>query len=192
MASLGTSSTSTDQSQITPRSKDLLFELVEDIKNKGLVLFLGSGINGSAVPQWNALLTMLLDKSLHWIEHEDRRIQKYQYKLAEWCNQNFGMSAQASIVKKLFGAERYRLEIQNILYSNTQNVEHDVEEFCRKKRSRKKLAEYNLLYQVAQLCSSPHVKAVATFNFDTLLETALKTIGKRRPQPHYGDVDSTR
>jgi hypothetical protein len=176
--------------KINQQSKEHLSEFVNDVQNKGLVLFVGSGINGDAIVQWNDLLCSLLKKSLQRIEYEDSRIQDHNKKLVQWCSQNFGMSAQASITKKMFGTERYRLEIQEALYTKTKNVEQEVIKYC--KNPAPYSSKYSFLHQIANLCSLPQTKAVATFNFDTLLEQAIKTVGTRKPQPHFGEIDSTR
>ena len=176
--------------KLNPESEDILHDLVQDVQSTGLVLFIGSGINGEALPQWDSLLGTLLSESLLWVEHEDIQIQNQHENLVKWCKQNLDVCAQASITKKLLGPERYRLEIQETLYGKTENIEEEIQAYCNGPAFQSK--KYSFLRQVAELCSSSHVKAVATFNFDTLLECAISAIGDRRPRSYYGEVDSAK
>ena len=50
--------------------------------------------------------------------------------------------------------------------------------------------EFAYLRAIAELASLPAVRAVATFNFDTLLEVAVSALHKRAPVAHFGKVTS--
>jgi hypothetical protein len=45
---------------------------------------------------------------------------------------------------------------------------------------------YELLWRVAELSCLPQVRAVATFNFDPLLEYAISACGDKTPQAYFG------
>ena len=171
---------------INPHSKRLFHNVVKDAQTNGLVLFLGSGINGTALPQWDSLLSRLLEKTFLEVSHEDSRISSHNRQLQKWCKTHYDVCAQASIVKSMLGSERYRLEIQDALYGSNTDVEKEIKEYCKNPSTVR--SNYEFLRTIAKLCSLPQVKAVATFNFDTLLECAISAIGKRRPRAYFGSI----
>ncbi len=175
----------------TADSQRLLQELVADTQQHGLVLFVGAGINAGYLSQWDALLTSLLEEAVGEAEFEDPRADGLAETLTTWCKTQFDVCAQASIVKHVLGAERFRLEIQDALYGGKQDAEQEVKRYCRSRHRRKaidKKPHLELLWRVAELCSLPQVKGVATFNFDTLLEHAIQGCGVRTPRAYFGQV----
>ena len=179
----------------------VLERLVADTNKHGLVLFVGSGINATAVPQWGKLLARLLASSLTEASLEDDRIAAWAGKgssdrgtwkdasLANWCRANFDVCALASIAKGILGPERFRLEIQEALYSGTPSLQEELERYC-KHRPRGLAPKFEFLHVVAQLCSLPQVRAVATFNYDTLLETAIMAVQKKTPWSYHAQTGS--
>src|ERR1035437_5544613 len=101
---------------LNPHSMRLLKELVINAHQHGLVLFVGSGINPSTIPLWSELLDSLLNQTVRDASLDDPRIRTLMPCLVDWCKRHFDACAQASIVKKVLGPERYRLEIQDALY----------------------------------------------------------------------------
>jgi hypothetical protein len=174
-----------DLNELNPESIRLLQQFIKDANKHGLVLFIGSGINASILPKWGELLNKLLRKTIESISFEDRRIEGLFEPLHNWCRAHFDVYAQASIIKQILGPEKYRLEIQDVLYENQSNVEEKVREHC--DPSKKEIdPAYKFLRAIAETCCLPQVKAVATFNFDPLLECAIDTLGKRKSRPYYG------
>ena len=171
-----------------------LLTLVSEAKQHGLVLFVGSGINALALPQWGRLLERILDVTIQEVEHEDSRIGRFRKQLSKWCKSHFDVCAQASLIKHILGPDRYRLEIQNALYCDPLDIENEVRDYCRhRKRGKKNIIQekhdrFEYLWAVANLCSTEQVKAVATFNFDTLLETAIEECGLKQPRAYFGQV----
>lgn len=168
----------------------LFKDLVASARHNGLVLFVGSGINGGAIPKWSGLLNTLLTQAITHASPDDSRIHSLTPYLVEWCTRHFDVCAQASILKKIFGQERYRLEIQDALYKNAPGIEAEVGRYCdaRQKGRPPTAGNHELLWRVAQLCSLSDVKAVATFNFDTLLERAINACRVKYARAYFGDV----
>lgn len=166
-----------------------------EVKQRGLVLFVGSGINARALPQWNTLLTRLLNEAIKETVFEDARIPFFIEYLLQWCKSHFDICAQASLIKYILGDERYKLEIQNALYGDHPDIESKVKDYCDHRSNSDSTCEdknkFEYLYAVAELCSTPQVRAVITFNFDTLLETAIDAFGTKKPCAYFGHVGST-
>lgn len=175
---------------LNQHSKRLLDELVSDANTYGLVLFVGSGINGTALLRWQDLLVKLLGEAINVAAIEDDSIRQLSEPLQVWCNKNFDACALASIAKRILGPERYRLEIQDALYARTPDLEEQVEKYCRERKNgnAKEKSKYEFLHAAAEICCLPQVKAVATFNFDTLLETAIAATGPRKPRAYFGQT----
>ena len=179
---------------ISTRSQELLGQLARDARTHGLVIVVGSGVNGAAVPQWSALLSELFGQAIEKAALEDQRVTPLSWKVRAWCEQEFDSLAQASIIKLLLGPDRYRLELQRAIYRNIETMD-DLDSYCGNPSNRKNLrGRYELLRTVAELCQLDEVIAVATFNFDTLLEQAIgscpvKRPGRRKaPRSYYGRV----
>jgi hypothetical protein len=178
-------------SETSPQNSRLLEELVAQARQHGLVLFVGSGINARAIPQWGALLHRLIDRSLKEASLADPRFDAFTTCLANWSQHNFDPCALASLAKSLLGPKRFRLEIQDALYQSLPDVAHSLSNYCRKPSSHKRdRGRYEFLRATAQLCSLPQVRAVVTFNYDTLLETAVLALGKKTPCSYYGATSS--
>jgi len=185
----------TESFKLSHYSERLVDALLDDAKRHGLVLFVGSGINGTAIDQWNKLLGKLLKKALEQVSLQDIRFKSED--LQEWCMRTFDLCAQATIVKSILGAELYRVAVQDVLYPGCPELEQQVKDYCADRMKDQSSAppkgdenadRFEYLYQAAQLCSSPAVRAVATFNFDTLLECAINACSKTKfAQAYYGD-----
>jgi hypothetical protein len=176
-----------------PRSERLLGELVRDARDQGLVLFVGSGINARAVAQWGKLLEELLRRTIREASIGDKRVSAFEPYLLRWCLNHFDVCAQASIVKKILGTGRYRREIQDILYNGKSDIEARVKNYCSPNSDNEPKQEdkqFEFLRQVGRLCQLTQVRAVATFNFDTLLETAIDASGDRKAQAYSGEVSA--
>ncbi len=136
--------------------------LLRDARNRGLVLFVGSGINGNKVPTWSELLGRLMRQAGKNAAVEDGRVRQKMDSLLAWCKNNFDSMAQASLVKQILGPQQYRLELQKLLYENS-------------------VTKSPLLDEIARLCESEYVRAVVTFNYDTHLEDELRKNGRVTP-----------
>jgi hypothetical protein len=161
-------------------SQEMLKNLREDARKHGLVLFVGSGVNGKAAPQWSGLLSGLLKLAIKVAEMEDDRIENHHDRLLKWCQRQFDPLAQATIAKGLLGPDRFRAEIQDAIYRQA-GTEEELRDYCgniEKRRANEASAKFEMLRVAGELCHLPEVRAVATFNFDTLLETAVESTGK--------------
>ncbi len=181
--------------RLSTHSEELKNKLASDARNYGLVLVVGSGINGTAAPKWSELLGELLDRVIEKARFEDERVALFSEKLKAWCEDEFEVPAQASIVKQLLGPERYRLEIQHALYRKIKSLQA-LQDYCQNPTGRddSQRSKFELLRTIAELCQLDEVKGVATFNFDTLLEYAIKACpvkkpGERKaPRSYFGRV----
>ena len=165
---------------ITPLGKQLMEELVADSKANGLVLFLGSGINATAVSQWTGLLDSLWEKVFDEASADDELFRDFKGPLKQWCTK-LEVCAQAALIKKILGAERYLTEIQHAVYK-IDNLEREVKEYCKGRSSGKIVepnAKYELLWRTACLACLPQVRGVVTFNFDRLLECAIEALSEK-------------
>jgi hypothetical protein len=189
----------------------LLKRLVKDAREHGLIVFVGAGVNATAIPQWSNLLRGLLDQTIESAAMEDVRIRRFDGPLRKWCQQQFDACALASVIKHVLGPQRYRDEIQDAIYRGDTDLEKEIKTYCRRRYRGSQPeapnsiascseaeagaigaidARYELLFRVAELCSLPEVMGVATFNFDTLLEVAIAACGKKTPRAHFGDSAS--
>ena len=75
-------------------------------------------------------------------------------------------------------------------YPGAGHIQTDLEKYCQASRPRDDHPEFAYLRAIAGLASLPAVRAVATFNFDTLLEVAVRAQQKRAPVAHFGKVRS--
>ena len=176
---------------LRPESKKRLDKFITDAQTHGLVIIVGAGINGKAVVQWNALLRSLLTMALSLAKMEDTRFLEVSEYIENWFTSHFDVCAQASVIKHILGAERYRITLKDAIYKQFSDFDAVLKQYCEKRleiENHPQKDYFEFLYTVAKLCDSPHVKAVATFNYDTLLETAIKATTKigRNPRPHYG------
>jgi hypothetical protein len=159
-----------------------------------LVLFLGAGINGKAVPQWPALLRSLLRRALRCSLHPPATPECIDAVLQRTTDEHDGY-AQASIAEMLLGSRRFPAVLRGEIYGQC--------DFARLRTSCCYLAgwfqsawvnesrepeEFGLLCSIARLCLAREVIAVVTYNFDTLLEFAIEAICSSLP----GDLHSRR
>ena len=193
-----------------PYSRDLMKRLVKDAREHGLIIFVGAGVNATAIHQWSELLRDLLEQTIESAAMDDDRIRRFDGPLKKWCQQQFDACALASVIKHVLGPQRYRDEIQDAIYRGGTDLEQEIKTYCRGRyfgsqsepdRMQPRSAvrafgngaidmRYELLFRVAELCSLPEVMGVATFNFDTLLEVAIAACGKKTPRAHFGDSAS--
>jgi hypothetical protein len=175
--------------KLHPDVKLQLKELVEDANEHGLVLFVGAGINGMALPLWNELLTDLLGEAVRDKLETDPLSFQLSNHLTEWCKAHFDVTAQASLAKRILKDEKYQRIIRESLYKSSSEIEAEFKNFCAGRMQDEDSAKkFGFLKATAELCSLPQVRAVATFNFDTLLETAIAACGEKRPRAYYGNV----
>lgn len=168
-----------------------LTQLIAAAESQGLVLFIGAGVNGTAVYQWNKLLSSLLAPVLGLAKMEDPRISQVSQYLSTWFGSHFDVCSQASVIKQVLGSNRYLLELQHAIYNRASTSEAALKAYCKDPPTTEdhpRKPDFEFLFAVARLCDSPHVKAIATFNFDTFLETAIKAATKRRPRSHHGQA----
>jgi hypothetical protein len=136
-------------------SKNNFNELVRDIKNKELVLFVGAGVTADLLPTWNELLKKLVRYAINRklkFEVEKSELDK----LSKWAASNaLTLYEKASLTKKLL-RNNYLSILRRFLY----------EKINRDKISCK---TGSLLDSVARLCELEAVKAVVSYNYDDLL-----------------------
>jgi hypothetical protein len=162
-----------------------------------LVLFVGSGVNGTLLPQWGTLLGVLVRQAIKEGSLDDHRVTSAMAAcLQKWAAEHFDVGAQASIAKRILGSARYRNEVQDALYACVaDDIERQIEDYGRKAHGSDRPIDpqLELLCRVADLCLLPQVKAVATFNFDVLLEYAITAAARakgerRRPRAYFGQA----
>jgi hypothetical protein len=138
---------------------------------------------------WNSLLGTLLGLAIKEAAFQDHSIRDRRDALVQWIQSHFDVCAKASLIKQILGPERYRAEVRNELYKKCFDIRKRMEEdFARRDHNEKGEKCFEAIWHVASLCSSPAVRAVATFNFDTLLETAIECFGARAPRPYCGEA----
>jgi hypothetical protein len=180
---------STPTARLPPQSLRTLQELVAGAERNGLVLFVGSGISAELVPVWKSLLGGLLDIALKEAAFQDNSIHGWPEAVAGWMQSHFDVCAKASLIKQILGPERYRAEVRHALYKKCFDIQRRMEtDFAKRAGKEKGEVCFDAIWHVASLCSRPAVRAVATFNFDTLLETAILCLGERTPRPHCGEA----
>ncbi|MGZ4987178.1 MAG: hypothetical protein ACXWIU_11060, partial [Limisphaerales bacterium] len=170
-------------------TRRLIEQLVDDARKYGLVLVVGAGINGATVPKWKELVERLLDRAIDRATLDEERIAPNKRRLSNWCQTTFDSVACASIAKALLGAERYRLEIQDAIYENVKDLDV-LTAFCQNVSSetigpQSDQNPFTTLRQIGFLCQTRQTKAVATFNFDTLLEAAIQACAEISPRAKY-------
>lgn len=177
-------------------NQKLVEQLAGDAKSFGLVLIVGSGLNGKAAPQWQTLLKELLMTAVKKSGIEDERVKSFEKELTQWCDSNFETLAKATIIKQLLGPVRYRAEIQNAIYQYIESWK-ELEGYCSGNDPKDAEADkYELLKKVAELSQLDAVKAIATFNFDTILEKAIQCCKavepgrKKTPRSYFGTARS--
>lgn len=133
----------------------------------GLVLFVGSGVNGEAALRWNSLLKRLVDTALKSADLHEPVIGRLREQLTSWCMQHYDSYGKASLAKLLLG-KRYLLEMRKALYERDRRKGADDPKFV-------------TLDAVALLASTRQVRAIVTFNYDDFLARAVELLGKRNP-----------
>lgn len=169
---------------LAPETTETLAEIVSHAENKGLVLFVGAGISAGIVPLWNNLLGELLEVAIDEAATEDSRIGKRNREaLLKWAKDHFDEAGKASLIKQILGPKRYRIEVRDAIYRKCPEASKQLLDEIGNGSIGKSGSKFEGLYQVARLCSHSCIRAVATFNFDTLLETAIECLTKRVPRP---------
>lgn len=176
--------------QLNPHSKRLLDELVKNARQHGLVLFVGAGVNARAIRQWGGLLQRLVECSLKEASSVDPGFDSFPVNLATWTQNNFDTCSLALLAKSILGPDRFRLEIQDALYETLPDVQRHLSNYCNH-QSPEEYDKFEFLRVTASLASSQHVRAVATFNYDNLLETAVRQMGLKHPRPYFGRAPLT-
>lgn len=143
----------------------LISTLKKEYEKEELVLFVGAGISRDAgIPQWNELINALLSKMiLSRIKDKDNVFLPSQLnsiiELA-YKNQENSPITQMRYIKGAFSPTEYNKLVHEVLYSN------------------KPKANTKILKAIAALCTPGRthigVQGVVTYNFDDLLERALK------------------
>ncbi len=161
-----------------PPTDPMISELAANAKRRGLVLFLGAGVNGTALPQWEDLLERLLERALSLLIDRDEGLADpdTRKQVLKWITAEHDVYARASLVKALLGAD-YLSSLRELLYDSPgKDGQLDYSGvWDHLKASLKGTSKaFAFLSAIVELCQRPEIRAVATFNFDNLLETAMK------------------
>ncbi len=160
-------------------------DLVRDIKRTPLVLFVGAGVNAGLVPDWKGLLNSLLDilnDRIIAMSGEDSRLKdKLKKKLSS--NEHYGCSEYseyelATLAKTILG-NQYPVYLRSIIYSKFNNRESRRRVSDRKKIKAQDNDEPRFLREVADLCGDRRIKAIVSYNYDDILQKAIKKRKKR-------------
>jgi hypothetical protein len=150
-------------------------QISELAKERGLVLFVGAGINGECAPQWYSILQSLLESGFELLTLRDASVTLKDQKIAKkWCQRKskYDLCAQAVIAKQLLG-DRYVGALYETIYDENKLREADFQGYCARKSMVKAEGYYGYLRQTAELCQSRHVRAVVSFNYDSFLEESI-------------------
>lgn len=142
-----------------------LSNLIEDVKRKPLVLFIGAGVMKDIIPLWDGLLQELLIKVIDYrfydvFSSSERNVLK---KNVEKSN-SFTVYEKASIIKKCLG-DKYLYFLKDVLYSKyNKNFQGDF--------NNNNLP--NFFKQVSKLCKNQNVVSIVTYNYDDILTSSIK------------------
>ncbi|MBN1606822.1 MAG: SIR2 family protein [Polyangiaceae bacterium] len=146
--------------------------LLRDLGRRGLVLFVGAGINGKKELLWSGLLGRLCAAALERVFDEERATPAERSQVLGSLDgtsggQLFNVYQKASLIKQLLG-KRYIPVLQKAIYPNSLR---DLESAFSSEDSQ----ELATLLGVARLCCSrrARVHAVVTFNCDNYLCMAI-------------------
>lgn len=162
-------------------------------RTNGLVLFLGAGVNGDAGLMWKELLEELLTRGIQsavapaqdadasrWLGHEVATDSAYD------------SYARAGIGALLLGPHQFLPTLRSLIYSRCDLSGLDA--MCRDAArnpgtavdalgAKASAGAFGLLAALARLCMRPEIIAVVTYNFDMLLELAMKDLLAERGTP---------
>ena len=168
----------------------------DGIHKKQFVLFLGSGCNGACGVQWEQLVKNLLEDTL-----KQRILNKNDYQnLCEEIGREFDTYWIGSLIKELSGENRFKALIRENIYKKF-NID-DFKIYCNKQiaKTRKLIRfefdeKFSTLFLSALLCVLGHTRAVVTYNYDSILETAISYIAELCeediiPNSQHGEEDS--
>lgn len=145
-----------------------LKEILNQDPAPSLVLVLGSGVNGTLVPQWDNLIRELfLSTLMNTIEDE-----KVFNSVVDEIKTNFDVYARASLLKNILG-HSFHGSLRNIIYKNV-NIDELIK-YCGNSNPVKD-GRFDLIKSVAKLCQNKRILAVITYNYDNLLETAMNSV----------------
>lgn len=119
-----------------------LDQIANGAKKRGLVLFVGAGINGTKCLQWEPLVDELLNAALKLTPVRKR---------GAGLLGSMDCYAKATLAKSILGA-RYTEVLRALVYGRRGGQSH--------------------VSSVARLCAAKQVKAVVTYNYDMYLEKA--------------------
>jgi hypothetical protein len=149
---------------------DSFYDNIQNCEKK-ISLFIGTSINPRVVPQWKELVQSLLGSSVCRILADT----PYKYEIddvVKWIMNKFTVYEQGQFIVNGLGLDYLNL-VHTALF---QNLTSEILE----------VAESNLSL-VAQICQSPSIESVFTYNYDNLLEEKLESCGfLRRYQSQYG------
>ncbi len=167
-------------------------KLRQEYKNRNLTLYLGAGVSiGSGLPSWEKLVVMMY---LQAIKDQNSEVWlpdwNYLFAVAQWHIERLGEPSEVT-ARKLRESYNNDDEFFDILYKvlykvfKSKKIPEPLE-----KRQAKLLDKNNTLKIVSELCQRKngddhYIKAVVTYNYDSLLETDL--MGSRKFVPVWKD-----
>jgi hypothetical protein len=81
------------------------------------------------------------------------------------------------------------MELRDAIYRKVPEIEDELKSDLERTGPDFENSKFKPLWRVARLCLLPCIKAVATFNFDTLLETAIKHLGRQVYRASTGELN---
>lgn len=147
---------------LTADDLELLFPLK---KGNEFVLFVGAGINYPFVPLWGQICKDLLEIALPFCVNPK---STNTGRIKKWLIESYDVYNLPSLVKCLIGDD-YKDLLRNIIYKNYKAPYQTFEPHEEAKEK-----DQTTLYWIVKLCQLPQLKAVVTYNYDTLLEDALR------------------
>lgn len=170
--------------------------LQQAFRNGNLTLYLGAGVSvASGLPTWDKLVlsvyfaTISEQKLGNW-----RPFPNYLYAISEWYLREIRepLEITARKLRKMYpdgarGEQAFLAAVREGLYR--------LEDSSLRDSGRPETLGNSTLLAVAELCKAKRgkrygVRSVITYNYDDLLETALKNGDKRKAHPVYSDENA--
>lgn len=139
-------------------------------KNKDVVLFAGNGINGKGlIPSWNDLIIDLLriaiDERLSINRNKEERDRLLNIFKENKGKRDWTAYEKVGLVKRLL-KDQYAQTVKKYLYKNIYG-----------EKIKTILNEGAYLKSIVEFCKTNRVKAIVNYNFDDLLDQALRKEG---------------
>lgn len=175
---------------LEPQAKERLQQAFRD---RNLTLYLGAGVSvASGLPTWDKLVLSVYFATISEQELGNwRPFPNYLYAISEWYLREIRepLEVTARKLRKMYpegmgGEQAFLAAVRDGLYR--------LEDSTLRDSGRPEIFGNNTLSAVAELCKAKRgkrygVRSVITYNYDDLLETALKQGDRRRAQPVYSD-----